>query len=62
MEIARAAEMRDGWHHDENSCTSALGHMIERVIITKECVLGSEPPRFVHRPKPQIDPTRSTAS
>jgi ATP-dependent Clp protease ATP-binding subunit ClpX len=29
---------------------------IERVIITKECAEGLEPPRIVHRPKPQIDP------
>jgi ATP-dependent Clp protease ATP-binding subunit ClpX len=35
---------------------------IERVIITKECVDGLEPPRIVYRPKPQIDPDAINAS
>ncbi|SHH51133.1 ATP-dependent Clp protease ATP-binding subunit ClpX [Sporobacter termitidis DSM 10068] len=35
---------------------------IERVVITSESVLGLEPPRIVHRPKPQIDPDVNTAS
>jgi ATP-dependent Clp protease ATP-binding subunit ClpX len=32
---------------------------IEKVIITKECAAGLEPPWIVHKPKPQIDPDAS---
>jgi ATP-dependent Clp protease ATP-binding subunit ClpX len=35
---------------------------IEKVIITKECVTGIEPPKIMHRPKPQIDPDVINAS
>ena len=32
---------------------------IEKVIITKECAAGLEPPWIVHKKKPQIDPDAS---
>ena len=35
---------------------------IERVIITNECVIGLEPPKIIHRPKPQLDPDVISAS
>jgi ATP-dependent Clp protease ATP-binding subunit ClpX len=35
---------------------------IERVIITKESVMGTEGPRILHRPKQQIDPDVISAS
>ncbi len=35
---------------------------IEKVIITKDCAVGKEPPKIVHRPKPQIDPDAINAS
>lgn len=35
---------------------------IEKVTITKECVLGNEPPRITRRAKPQIDPDVVSAS
>ncbi len=35
---------------------------IEKVIITKTCAKGQEPPKIVHRPKPQIDPDVINAS
>jgi len=35
---------------------------IEKVTITKECVLGMSPPQITKRPKPQIDPDVINAS
>ena len=34
----------------------------EKVVITKECVSGSEPPKIIHRPKPTISPEIINAS
>ena len=31
-------------------------HRVEKVIITKECVNGSEPPQKIRRPNPTISP------
>ncbi len=35
---------------------------VEKVVITKECVSGSEPPKIIHRPKPTISPEIINAS
>ena len=35
---------------------------IEKVIITKNCVQGTEPPKITRRPKAQIDPDAVNAS
>lgn len=35
---------------------------IEKVIITKDCAMGLEPPKIIRRPKPQIDPDVINAS
>ena len=35
---------------------------IEKVIITKDCAMGLEPPKIIRRPKPQIDPDVISAS
>ena len=35
---------------------------IERVIITKECVEGTQPPKIIRRPKPQLSPDVINAS
>ena len=35
---------------------------VEKVVITKECVTGSEPPKIIHRPKPTISPEIINAS
>ena len=35
---------------------------VEKVVITKECVNGSEPPQKIYRPKPQLSPEIINAS
>jgi ATP-dependent Clp protease ATP-binding subunit ClpX len=35
---------------------------IERVVITKESVVGTQSPRIIHRPKPKLDPDVINAS
>jgi ATP-dependent Clp protease ATP-binding subunit ClpX len=35
---------------------------VEKIIITKESVLGAEPPKLIRRPKPRIDPDAENIS
>ena len=51
----------------ENMLTSIMYEVpsdskIERVIITKECVEGTQPPKIIRRPKPQLSPDVINAS